>query len=60
MRRITITRKINLLVLFMIAFMSIPSIFFAQNSISVNSDTGKNKISIRNITSNFKVKYEGD
>ena len=60
MRRITITRKINLLVLFMIAFMSIPSIFFAQNSISVNSDTGKNKISIRNITSNFKVKYEGE
>lgn len=60
MRRITITRKINLLVLFMIAFMLMPSIFFAQNSISVNSDTGKNKISIRNNRSNFEVKYEGE
>jgi 6-pyruvoyl-tetrahydropterin synthase len=60
MRRITITRKINLLVLFIIAFMLMPSIFFAQNSISVNSDTGKNKISIRNNRSNFEVKYEGE
>ena len=60
MRRITITRKINLLVLFLIAFMLIPSTYLAQNSVTVNSDTGKNKISIRNNRSNFKVKYEGE
>lgn len=60
MRRITITRKINLLVLFLIAFMLIPSTYLAQNSVTVNGDTGKNKISIRNNRSNFKVKYEGE
>jgi hypothetical protein len=34
--------------------------FLAQNSITINSNNGKNKISIRNSRGNFKVQCEGE
>jgi hypothetical protein len=60
MRKISIEKKINLIVFCVIAFMMMPATYLAQNSITLNSNSGKSKVSIRNSENDFKIEYEGE
>tara|TARA_B110000240_G_C13510541_1_gene459120 strand:+ start:44 stop:295 length:252 start_codon:yes stop_codon:yes gene_type:complete len=36
------------------------SVYLAQNSVIVNTDSGKREVSIRNVRNDFKIEYEGE
>jgi len=60
MKILSNTKKIKLIVLFMVMLLSSPSEFFAQNSFKVNTNNGKSKITVKNSRTDFEVEYEGE
>lgn len=60
MRTSNINKKRSLLTILLIIFILSPINYFAQNSISFNSNNGRNKISISNNKNDFKIEYEGE
>ena len=53
------SNKINVIT-FLVAFIFSASNFSAQNSITINSNKGKSKISISNSRNDFKIEYDGE
>ncbi|MDD7914250.1 hypothetical protein [Polaribacter ponticola] len=60
MRTSNINKKRSLLTILLILFIFSPINYFAQNSISFNSNNGRSKISISNNKNDFKIEYEGE
>lgn len=60
MKTVLTTKKIGFILILMMMLLLSPSDYFAQNSYTINTDNGKNKISIKNSKTDFKVEYEGE